>query len=164
LVAVGLPPLGWWPTMLVGIALYVVVVERADRRTRTQFGLALVFAWSWLAPAMGWMWQLVPGGFVVAPLLFALAHGAAAVVAGKVMPEIGTRGGPDNSSVQSSSTFTRVIVRVACHAVVECIRVVVPFGGVPLAGLALGVADTRLAHLVRLVGPLGLSLWLLVAG
>ena len=164
LVAVGLPPLGWWPTMLVGIALYVVVVERADRRARTQFGLALVFAWSWLAPAMGWMWQLVPGGFVVAPLLFALAHGAAAVVAMRVMPEIGTRGGPDNSSVQSSSTFTRVIVRVACHAVVECIRVVVPFGGVPLAGLALGVADTRLAHLVRLVGPLGLSLWLLVAG
>lgn len=164
LISVGLPPLGWWPTMLIGIALYVVVTERAGRSARTQFGLALVFAWSWLAPAMGWMWHLVPGGFVVAPLLFALAHGTAAVIAVRIVPSTAARVTRSTAAGRTSTTFARVVVRMACHAVVECVRVVVPFGGVPLAGLALGVADTRLAHFVRLVGPLGLSLWLLVAG
>ena len=63
----------------------------------------------------------------------------------------------------SNATLTsRIVVRAAMHAVVECVRTFVPFGGVPLAGLALGVADTRLAHAARLVGPLGLALWILL--
>ena len=150
LVAVGLPPLGWWPTVIVGIACYFIAVERANGRGRTQFVIATLFAWSWLAPAMGWMWHLVPSGFVIAPLLFSVWHGLAAVVAVRVAPG-------------ASMTLTsRLVVRAAMHAMVECVRTFVPFGGVPLAGLALGVADTRLAHAVRLVGPLGLALWILL--
>ena len=146
LVAVAIPPLGWWPLMLLGVACYLVAADRAPRRGRTQFVLATVFAWSWLAPAMGWMWHLVPGGFVIAPLLFAVAHGAAATIASRI--------------TLGSAVTSRLVVRVALHALVECARVVVPFGGVPLAGLALGVADTRLAHLARIVGPIGVSFWL----
>lgn len=146
LVAVAIPPLGWWPAMLLGIACYLVAAEGAASRSRTQFALATVFAWSWLAPAMGWMWHLVPGGFVIAPLLFAVGHGAAAALASRIGP--------------STGLMSRLVVRVALHALVECARVVVPFGGVPLAGLALGVADTRLADLARLVGPIGVSFWL----
>ena len=153
LVAVGIPPLGWWPTIPLGIALYVVAAESADSRDRTQFVIAALFAWSWLAPAMGWMWHLVPGGFIIAPSLFAVTHGAAAVLVARVAPPAGR-----------SAVVTRIVARMVLHALVECARVFVPFGGVPLAGLALGVADTRLANLVRLVGPIGLSLWLLLVG
>ena len=51
LVAVAIPPLGWWPLMLLGVACYLVAADRAPRRGGTQFVLATVFAWSWLAPA-----------------------------------------------------------------------------------------------------------------
>jgi len=160
LVAVGLPPLAWWPAMLVGIACYFVAAERAPSRTRVQFTLGVLFAWGWLAPAMGWMWHLVPGGFIVAPLLFAITHGAAAAITSRI---VSCRLG--SGSVSSTSLTLRIMVRGAAHVLAESLRFVAPFGGVPLAGLALGVAETRLAHLVRLVGPLGLALWLLlVAG
>lgn len=148
LVALGLPPWGVWPMTVIGVALYVVAAERASSRRAAQFVLALVFAWSWLAPAMGWMWQLVPGGFVVAPLLFALMHAVGASIAVRL----------------SRSLSQRVIARVTMLALVEAARHFWPFGGVPLASLALGLADTRLAQLARVVGPLGLSWWVAVFG
>jgi apolipoprotein N-acyltransferase len=148
LVAIGLPPWGIWPAALVGIALYLVVAERVSLRRAPQFVLALVFAWSWLAPAMGWMWQLVPGGFVIAPLLFAFMHAVGAALAARL----------------SRSLSLRVVARVTALALVEAFRHFWPFGGVPLASLALGVADTRLAQLGRVVGPLGLSWWVALFG
>jgi apolipoprotein N-acyltransferase len=148
LVAIGLPPWGIWPAALVGIALYLVVAERVSLRRAPQFVLALVFAWSWLAPAMGWMWQLVPGGFVIAPVLFAFMHAVGAALAARL----------------SRSLSLRVVARVTALALVEALRHFWPFGGVPLASLALGVADTRLAQLGRVVGPLGLSWWVAVFG
>lgn len=148
LVAVGLPPVGWWPTMFIGIACYFIAAERIGRGARPQFLTATIFAWGWMAPAMGWMWHLVPGGFVIAPLLFSVWHGLAAVLTARLAP------------LQQSNTLLRLMLRAALHALVECVRVVAPFGGVPLAGLALGLADTRLAYLVRLVGPLGLGFWI----
>lgn len=156
LVAVGIPPLSWWPLMVLGIAGYLVVAESTTPRLRTQFVLGVVFAWGWLAPAMGWMWHLVPGGFVVAPLLFASMHGLAAMGA-TVLVGRRTAGGTSRTS--------RIVTRAALHTVVELVRFITPFGGVPLAGLALGLADTRLAHLARIGGPIGLSLWVfLLAG
>jgi apolipoprotein N-acyltransferase len=53
---------------------------------------------------------------------------------------------------------------VTALALVEALRHFWPFGGVPLASLALGVADTRFAQLGRVVGPLGLSWWVAVFG
>ena len=151
-VAAGIPPIGWWPLVVVGVACYVVAAERTRARARSQFAIAFLFAWSWLAPAMGWMWHLVPGGFVIAPLLFALGHGAAGSLTNVIAP--GTK----------TSLTARIVLRLALHSLVECARLVVPFGGVPLAGLALGVADTRLAYLARLVGPIGVSFWLMLVG
>ena len=155
LVALGLPPLSLWPLVFAGLACYIVASERAPSRPRMQFVLGLLFAWGWLAPAMGWMWQLVPGGFVVAPLLFAVLHGVAAVVASAINQRASSR-----HIHQTPSRTANFATRAAAHVLVECLRFVTPFGGVPLAGLALSVADTRLAQLVRLVGPLGLALWI----
>jgi len=148
LVAIGLPPIGWWPTMLLGIACYVIAAERASHSTRMQFFIGAAFAWGWLAPAMGWMWHLVPGGFVVAPTLFAVMHGIGSVFAARI--------------TQSSSW--RVLARTTTVALVESARHFWPFGGVPLASLAIGAADTRLAQLARVAGPLGLSWWVSIFG
>lgn len=153
MVALGIPPLGWWPLIVAGVACYVVAAERADRRVRTQFWIAALFAWGWLAPGMGWMWQLVPGGFVIAPTLFASMHGAAAVASVRLVPKR-----------DDTNLTIRIISRLALHGLVEGARVIIPFGGVPLAGMALGIADTRLADLARLVGPLGLSFWMMLIG
>ena len=152
LVAVGIPPLGVWPIMLLGVAFYVLATQLSKPSGRTAFLLGALFAWGWFAPALGWMWHLVPGGFVVAPLLFALMHGAAALIAYRLAP-------------RAQSTLTqRIVVLALAHTLAECLRFIAPFGGVPLAGLALGVADTRLAHVARIVGPLGVSLWVFLAG
>lgn len=155
LVAVGIPPLAWWPLTIVGVACYIVAAEHASSRFRTQFVLGALFGWGWLAPAMGWMWHLVPGGFVVAPLLFAVMHGLAGALAARMFAEVNSTAGTGNGALTS-----RTMARVAAHGLAEALRFVVPFGGVPLASIALGVADTRLAHIVRVVGPIGLSVWL----
>lgn len=150
LVALSIPPYSLWPLGILGIACYFVAAERAAARASTQFVVGAVFAWAWLAPGMGWMWQLVPGGFVVAPLLFAVWHGIASIVASRLAPH-------------SHHQSTRLLVRAATHSLIECLRFYAPFGGVPLASTALGVADTRLAGLARVAGALGVSLWLFVA-
>ena len=152
LVAVGIPPLGVWPAMFIGVACYVVATQHSKNGGASAFLLGAIFAWGWFAPALGWMWHLVPGGFVVAPLLFALMHGVAALLAFRLAPR------------ETSTLTQRIVVMALAHTLAECLRFVAPFGGVPLAGMALGVADTRLAHLVRIVGPLGVSLWVFLAG
>lgn len=157
LVAVGIPPLGWWPLSVVGVACYIVAAEHASTRFRTQFVLGALFGWGWLAPAMGWMWHLVPGGFVVAPLLFAGMHGLAGAVTSRMFAT-------NNSTAdERCRTLTpRILTRAVAHGLAEALRFVVPFGGVPLASIALGVADTRLAHIARVVGPIGVSVWLFI--
>lgn len=153
LVAIGIPPLAIWPSMMLGIACYVIATQSATPSNRRSFVLGACFAWGWFAPGLGWMWHLVPGGFVIAPLIFAVMHGVAAIIAHHVAP-------------RATTTLTQRIVALAlAHTLAECLRFVAPFGGVPLANLALGIADTRLASPVRIVGPLGVSLWIfLTAG
>jgi apolipoprotein N-acyltransferase len=161
-VALGIPPYSVWPLVIVGIACYFVAAERAAPRARTQFVVGAAFAWAWLAPGMGWMWHLVPGGFVVAPLLFCVWHGVASFAVERLVTRPGTASHGDAGS--RATRFTaRLLVRAALHSLVECLRFVVPFGGVPLASAAMGVADTRLAGLARVVGALGVSAWMFVA-
>ncbi|MGA1138700.1 MAG: hypothetical protein ACO3VN_01040, partial [Ilumatobacteraceae bacterium] len=112
LVAAGIPPLGIWPAMLVGIACYVMATERRGGGDRSTFVLGALFAWGWLAPAMGWMWHLVPGGFVVAPLLFAVFHGVAARTAAWLTPR------------ERSSLTQRIVVLSLAHTLAECLRYV----------------------------------------
>jgi apolipoprotein N-acyltransferase len=138
LVALSLPPWGFWPLAVVGVSLFEVSLgERPGRRQRLLRGS--LFGLGWLAPGMGWMWFLTPPGYVVAALLFAGLHGLAALVAPV---------GP-----------WRVIGRPAAHTLVEAIRLVIPFGGVPLATLAIGQAGGPLLGAAR-VGGVILLTWL----
>jgi apolipoprotein N-acyltransferase len=135
-----MPPWGLWPLAFVGVALFEVSLgEFPTRRERAARGW--LFAAGWLFPAMGWMWFLTSPGYLVAGALFAGLHALAACAAPT---------GP-----------WRVIGRPAAHALVEALRLVVPFGGVPLATLAIGQAGGPFAGVARVGGVLLLS-WLVL--
>ena len=139
-VALSLPPWGLWPLAFVGVVLFGIVLDAAP--TRVARGWAgLLFGLGWLAPGMGWMWHLTSPGYVVASVLFALLHALAAAVSPV---------GP-----------WRVPGRAAAHAAVEALRLVAPFGGVPLATLAIGQASGPLLGVARIGGVIVLS-WLVL--
>jgi apolipoprotein N-acyltransferase len=91
------------------------------------------------------MWFLTAPGWIAAVLFFASLHGAATSVAGLV-----------------AARGARIVVRACAHALAEAIRFSFPFGGVPIASLAIAASPTPGGQLVRLVGPLGVSAWVLL--
>lgn len=136
LVALSLPPWGWWPLAFVGIAMFETGLQQAEtRRQRLVRGMA--FGIGWLGPGMAWMWFLTAPGYVLATLMFALFHGVAA---------IGAPRGP-----------WRVISRPAAHTLAEALRLCFPFGGVPLATLAIGQSGGPFLDVARLGGVLLLT-------
>lgn len=139
-VALSLPPWGWWPLSFVGVALLAAVLDAggSPARARRRFLLGLLFGLGWLAPAMAWMWFLSAPGYLAATLVFASLHGLAEVAA----PATGR---------------WRVIGRPAAHTLVEALRFSFPFGGVPLASLAIAQAAGPLAPIVRVGGAVLLT-------
>ncbi len=136
------PPWGWWPLAFVGFALLdrlLATPRRRDRFKRTWLATA-----AWLFPAMLWMWDLTPPGYVVAAALYAVYFGVAAAL---TPPE----------------PTARRLVLPGTFAVAELARWYWPFGGVPLANIALSQVQTPLGQTARLAGPL-LVIALVVAG
>ncbi len=136
LVALSMPPWGWWPLSFVGIALYGHLAQ--SRRDSAPFITGTMFALGWFLPAMAWMWFLTPPGYVIAVVLFASLHGAAARLAA----------GFPLSSYRSAL--------VVFHVLAETVRLSWPFGGVPLATLGIAHANSPLAALAPVAGVIGL--------
>jgi len=144
LVAFSLPPWGWWPLAFIGIAIFARITTSGITRKRTQFLLGTIFAFGWFAPGMCWMWFLTPPGYVIAVILFAAFHGIASVVG-------------------SRSMYPLVALPLA-HALAETFRFSFPFGGVPLASLAISQSASPLVGIVRIGGPLLLTFCVLQIG
>ncbi len=138
LVASSMPPWGFWPGAILGAALFTSL--SADRR-RERFTLGLLFGLAWFGPTTAWMYFLTAPGYVIAVVFFAVLHACAAVVAGR------------------SS-----LAKVGAHSLVEMIRMVVPFGGIPLATLGIGQAGGPLLPLARLGGVPLLTITVLSMG
>jgi len=131
LVALSLPPWGWWPLSFAGVALFEAVLgAQPSRRLRLLAGAS--FGLGWLATGTAWMWQLTAPGYVVASTVFAALHGLAALAA---------PGGP-----------WRVLGRPCAHALIEALRFSFPFGGVPLASLGIAQAAGPMAGVARVGG------------
>jgi apolipoprotein N-acyltransferase len=146
LVAASMPPWGWWPLAFVGLAWYARLAVR--QRDASPFSTAFLFGLGWFAPSTAWMWFLTAPGWIVAVALFAAFHAVAAVVAARIAA-------PDDASHR--------IALVACHALAETTRLSVPFGGVPIATLAIGQAESPLARLAPWGGVIMIgmaTLWL----
>jgi apolipoprotein N-acyltransferase len=135
-VALSLPPWGIWPLAFLGIAMFEMALgESPSRRARAARGW--LFAAAWMYPGMAWMWSLTIPGYFAAAAIFAGFHAAAAAVSPR---------GP-----------WRVIGRPAAHTLAEALRLVFPFGGVPLATLPIGQADGPLVGTVRFGGVILLT-------
>jgi apolipoprotein N-acyltransferase len=137
LVALSMPPWGFWPLAFVGVALFEVALGQ-DPSGRERAARGWLFGAGWMFPALGWMWYLTSPGYVIAASLFAGFHALAAFV--------------------SPTGPWRVIGRPAAHTLVEATRLFFPVGGVPLATLAIGQASGPLVGVAR-VGGVVLLTW-----
>ena len=136
LVALSLPPWGFWPLAFVGIALFECTLG-TDATARQRAARGWLFGAGWMFPGMGWMWFLTAPGYVVVGAMFAGLHALAAVVA--------------------PTGRWRVFGRPAAHTAVEALRLFMPFGGVPLATVALGQAGGPLLGVARVGGVILLT-------
>jgi len=145
MVAASMPPWGWWPLGILGLALYARTA--IERRGSRPFSTAFIFMFAWFMPSMAWMWFLTKPGYLAAVIIFCFMHGVAAYIA---------------SNLAYSETSHRNAL-VVCHGLAEAIRLSFPFGGVPLATLAIGQVSGPLHSLAPLGGVIGLTvatMWL----
>lgn len=138
LVTASMPPWGWWPCAFVGLALW----ERSlrQRSTAARWRRTAAFSLAWLAPSVSWMWQFTVAGYFVVLILFSVLH--ASITA--AIP-----GAPDDR--------LRWLVLPASLTVAEAIRFCFPFGGMPLASLAIGQVGGPLAGISRIGGAILLT-------
>jgi apolipoprotein N-acyltransferase len=129
-IAASVPPWGWWPLAFVGIALLdrLIAGQGAGRRFRRTWMVAAI----WLLPGMIWMWDFTAPGYLAAVAIFAAYFG----VAGALCP-------PGRQ---------RWIALPALFTLAEMLRWRFPFGGEPLATLAMSQAAAPLAPAARLLG------------
>lgn len=130
-VAFSLPPWGFWPLGLIGVALFSLAL--GDRPTGGErWRLGWLFGAGWMYLGMGWMVQLTLPGYLVAAAVFAGFHAAAARVA-----PVGR---------------WAFVGRPAAHTLVEALRFSFPFGGVPLASLGISQVAGPLGGIARVGG------------
>ncbi len=132
-IAGALPPWGWWPLAFIGFAILDRLLANTTWKQRFR-RTWLVGAW-WLFPAMLWMVDLAPPGYVIASVLYSTYFGIAA-------------------ALTPPSSPGRQFVFPGAFAIAELARWYWPFGGVPLANVALGQAAAPLGQTARLLGPL----------
>ncbi|MEM8707531.1 MAG: apolipoprotein N-acyltransferase [Actinomycetota bacterium] len=144
LIAAGLPPWGWWPLTLFGIALWFELI--AGRAGRRRFSISFVVGLAWAIPATLWMFDLTAAGWPVAVVIFSLGAG----VVGLATP-------PDGFLVRSFA-FTAALV------IVELLRWNYPFGGTPIASYAMVGVSTPFWVTARTFGSPGLTIVVAWAG
>lgn len=137
------PPWGWWPLAFIGIALLDRLIDVGSARKR--FWRTWGVAAAWLAPAMLWMFDLTPPGYPIAFITYSVYFGLAAAV---TPPE---------------AKWRRFVLPGAL-TLAEIVRWYWPFGGVPLANLALSQVNTPLGQTARLAGPLLVMMLIIVVG
>lgn len=142
--AASMPPWGWWPLAIAGFAVVDRLIAGAGGSARRRFGRMWLVAAAWLYPSLLFMADLTLPGYLAAGAFFAAYFGLAAAV---------TPPGP-----------ARRWVLPGAVALAELARWSWPFGGVPLATLAMSQADTPWAVVVRLGGPLLLVVLVVATG
>ncbi len=138
LVALALPPWGFWPLSFLGVAIFEwALTDAPTRRQAAWRGFA--FGLPWMLIGLCWMWFLTVPGYIVSAAMFAGFHAAAAAVA--------------------PTGRYRVVGRPAAHTLVEAIRLGFPFGGVPLATMGIAQSGGPLLGAARIGGVILLT-WL----
>ena len=142
LVAASMPPWGWWPLGWAGLAVWVDLLGGA--RAPARAGRSALAAAAWFAPSTLWMADMTLLGW---PLTVA-GFSAMFAAAGAAVPGDDRRYG----------AFPAAVV------LTELLRWSWPFGGVPIATVAMGQAAGPLAPTARLFGSLLLTALAAAAG
>ena len=140
-----MPPWGWWPFAFIGLAWYSHLAFK--RRDEYAFQTAFFFSLGWFLPSLAWMWFLSIPGYFLSCLIFASLHGAAALFARWL----------------ATGRSSHAQALVVCHGAIETLRLSWPFGGVPIATLAIGQSQSPMAGLAPLGGVILISvatMWL----
>ncbi len=132
LVALSLPPWGWWPLAFAGLALADRLLAGAGARQR--LGRGFVAGLALFTPTISWISQLTFPGYIIATLAYALFLGLFCLA---VPPGAGRRP-----------------AIVGAWVLCEAFRSAWPFGGVPLSLLAVGQVGGPLATIARVGGVL----------
>lgn len=143
LIAFALPPWGWWPLAIVGMAVFDHLCSGATRSSRFLGGW--VAGMVWLAMGELWMFDLTAPGYVFVFIIFGAGYGLVALAAGS---------GDDD----------RLIRLPAAFVLIEWLRWSWPFGGVPLATVPMTQAESPLAEVLPLGGALMLTAVTVLAG
>ena len=142
LVALSLPPWGWWPLAFVGLAILDRLLAGRSRRSRAL--RAYLFSLAWYLPGMGWMWFLSAPGWVA----------ACAVCSGYIAAAV---------AIAPNGRW-RWLGLPCAITLAEALRFTFPFEGVPLASLPIGQVAGPLAPIVRFGGPLLLTFVTVLVG
>jgi apolipoprotein N-acyltransferase len=133
LTTASVPPFGWWPLAIVGIALLGLVCIGASLRRRLIIGF--VFGLTLYGISLWWMTKFsLPGGLVVALIETGFTMIGLALV--------------------RKNNVTRSLP--AGLVIADALRSLWPFGGLPLGGIDLGQADSPYARVVAFGGRLAL--------
>ncbi len=130
LMALSLPPWGWWPLLILGVFFLDRLLAGQPAAKRFWRGWAVAAAW--LFPGMGWMVFLSAPGWVAASAIYAAYFGAACAIA--------------------PASRWRWVVLPGSIVLAEIVRWSWPFGGVPLASFAISQAVSPIAFVVRVGG------------
>ena len=142
LVALSLPPWGWWPLAFVGLAALAVLL--GDRGAAGRFRVGTAFGMGMFTVGLWWMGEFN-----------ALGAGLAVLVESAFIGLAGAACPPGRG---------RALGLPAGLVLAEGLRRIVPFGGLPLAGIALGQVGGPLAGTARIGGELLVLALTAVAG
>ncbi len=136
-IALSLPPFGWWPLGVVGLAGWAALLHRRPVGVRALVGAGVGLGQ--FAVGLWWVTQLNLDGYV-ALLALSLVYTTAA---GALVP---------------ARRWGSVLVGFpAALVLTDWVRGHFPFGGLPLGGIALGQVGGPLVPVSRLGGPLLLT-------
>lgn len=135
LVCFAMPPWGWWPLAVVGVALWGLLL--VDQPARRRFWIGVLVGQAWYLPSTLWMVKFSPVGWPVGVAIwFPLVLGVVSVMCPR-----------------------RAALLALPGAVVlaEWFRWHAPFGGVPLSMLAYTQGRGPLLPVARLAGTLAVT-------
>ncbi len=132
-ICVSMPPWGWWPLALVGVALWIWLLDGLSARQR--FVCSYLVGVAWFGPSTLWMWRLTAPGYVAAVLL---GWGTLVGLVG----------------VAATRDQRRVLMLPAGIVLFEWFHTHAPFGGIPLSMLATSQAAAPLRPIAAVGGPL----------
>jgi apolipoprotein N-acyltransferase len=137
-----MPPFGFWPLAFGGLVLVDGLIDGQPRGAR--FARGWVVAMACFVPSLSWMTALTAPGYLVACALYS------------VMLGLGIAAAPPGRG--------RWLAMAGTWTLAELVRWSWPFGGVPLANLAIGQVAGPLAPVLRVGGPVLLLLATVLLG